>query len=78
MSRRRVTEFLPFLLPLRRKQKIWCFYQKMKHDGHHYARHQAENRLPYLQYECTQGLINPDSGYDIQYQYNKAHNLKVV
>ena len=78
MSRRRVTEFLPFLLPLRRKQKIWCFYQKMKHDSHRYARHQADNRLPYLQYECTQGLINPDSGYDIQYQYNKAHNLKVV
>ena len=78
MSRRRVTEFLPFLLPLRRKQKIWCFYQKMKHDGNRYARRQAEERLPYIQYECTQGLINPDSGYDIQYQYNKAHNLKVV
>ena len=78
MSRRRVTEFLPFLLPLRRKQKIWCFYQKMKQDGNRYARRQAEERLPYIQYECTQGLINPDSGYDIQYQYNKAHNLKVV
>ena len=54
MSRRRVTEFLPFLLPLRRKQKIWCFYQKMKHDGNRYARRQAEERLPYIQYECTQ------------------------
>ena len=72
-------EFLPFLLPLRREsRKIWCFYQKMKHDGNRYARRQAEERLPYIQYECTQGLINPDSGYDIQYQYNKAHNLKVV
>ncbi len=50
----------------------------MKHDGNRYARRQAEERLPYIQYECTQGLINPDSGYDIQYQYNKAHNLKVV
>lgn len=78
MGRRRVTEFLPFLLPIRRKQKIWCFYQKLKHDGHRYAQTQTEDRLPYVQYECTQGLINPDSGYDIQYQYNKAHNLRVV
>lgn len=78
MGRKRLTEFFPFLLPLRRKQKIACFYWKMDHDHQRYATTQSAERLPYIQFECTQGLINPDSGYDIQYQYNKVHNLKIV
>lgn len=78
MGRRRVTEFLPFLLPLRRKQKIAFFYWKMKWDRNHYTKTNQDELLPFVEYQFQQGLINPDSGYDMQYQINKVHNLKVA
>lgn len=54
------------------KAENLVFLSKMKLTGIVMRAGRPKNRLPYIQYECTQGLINPDSGYDIQYQYNKA------
>lgn len=78
MSRIRVTQILPFLLPLRIKQKKFCFYYKMKHDNNNYAIDQDNLEEKHLIIKNTSTLINKDSGYDIQYQYNKVHNLELA
>ena len=78
MTRKRLTQIFPFLIPLRQWQKKQEFYLKMNYDGRHYASTKQEQTLPYSVYETKTNMINPDTGMDMQYQYNKAHNLKVV
>lgn len=78
MARKRLTQLFPFLLPLRRWQKKRCFYLKMRLDRNRYAAQLAKTRLPYPVFEDAFTVINPESGYDIAYQYNKAHNLKLA
>ena len=78
MTRKRMTQMFPFLTPLRQWQKKQEFYLKMKYDGRHYASTKQEQILPYSVFETKTNMINPDTGMDMQYQYNKAHNLKVV
>lgn len=78
MLRRRITQIFPFLLPLRKKQRIFCFYQQMKIDKNIYASRIEENTLPYLVFSYEEEVINKNSGYDICYQENKLHNLKMA
>lgn len=78
MKRKRLTELFPFLLPLRQKQRKFLFYLKMKFDKAIYSHTKEEGLLPHLIFETHSLLINPNTGYDIRYQYNKVHNLKLA
>jgi len=78
MRRKRLTELLPWLLPLRRWQRKTFFYIKQYFDKASYSFHLYESTLPYTVFETSMTLINPDTGQDIIYQENKVHNLKLA
>lgn len=78
MGRKRVTEIFPFLLPLRQWQRINLVHFKMKHDENSYSTFINDSDLPYKIFEDQSTLINPNTGMDIIYQYNKVDNLKLA
>ena len=79
MKRRKyLTEIFPFLIPLRQKQRKLFWFAGMRMDGNRYAQHQSSARLPYEKFRYTCTMINRQAAGDLQYQYNKAHNLKVA
>lgn len=78
MGRIRLTQVFPFLLPLRKRQRKFCFYLKMRLDRNRYAHTIQTECLPYTVFSAQSALINPDSGFDLQYQYNKVFNLKLA
>lgn len=78
MSRKRLTQVFPFLLPLRKWQRKKFFYFKMRNDGCRYAKRVADRPLPYLVFETSIPMLNENSGFDMQYQINKVHNLKLA
>ncbi|MCI5772992.1 MAG: VanW family protein [Erysipelotrichaceae bacterium] len=75
--RKRLTQVFPCLLPLRQKQRTLFFYHKLKH-----TKNMAMIRLDsFYRHEVTmvkEKMINENSGFDIQYQYNKVDNLKMA
>ena len=77
MKRKRVTEVMPFLTPLRSWQKNLFYQMKMHLSKTPYARHIGE-RLPFTVAKSKTTMINPDSGQDIIYQENKVDNLKLI
>lgn len=77
MKRKRLTEVFPFLLPLRIKQRELFYYNKMKYDEYEYALLKAEPFSESLISTKTH-VINHQSGFDIKYQNNKLHNLKLI
>ncbi|MCM1039193.1 MAG: glycopeptide resistance accessory protein VanW [Roseburia sp.] len=78
MSRKRITQLFPFLIPLRTWQRKKCFYLQMRFDKNRYARTVTDTLLPYTLYETSMALINENSGQDRIYQINKVHNLKLA
>lgn len=78
MAKRRLTQRFPFLLPLRRWQRKQCFYLAMRFDRRHYASECDGTLLPHEVFSASQVMVNEHSGYDICYQYNKVHNLKLA
>ncbi len=78
MRRKRLTERFPFLLPLRKLQRKIFFYLKMKLDSNDYAREKSDEPLAYKIFTARSRMINPNSGFDLEYQINKVHNLKLV
>ena len=78
MARKCVTQFLPWLLPLRKKQRRLCTYAKMRLDGNRYADEQATQPLPYLLFETRCPLLNRNTGFDMVYQENKAFNVRLA
>ncbi len=78
MTRKRITQAFPFLLPLRVRQKTACFYLKMRFDGNTYAVKQTSARLPFPIFSAQTALINRRSGFPLEYQYNKVENLKIA
>lgn len=78
MARQRITQIFPWLLPLRRKQRLFCFYTKMRLDGRRYAEHQAETLLPYQIFETVCPMYNQETGFDMCYQENKVFNVKLA
>lgn len=78
MQRKRITELFPFLLPLRRRERIFFFYQAMKRDGRRYAEHLSRKKLPVLLFESKCPMYNRNTGFPMLYQENKVHNLKLA
>lgn len=78
MARKRLTQVFPFLLPLRKWQRKKFFYLKMKLDGNKYARKKYEKLLPHTVFGTSSLMINEKSGFDLKYQLNKVHNLKLA
>lgn len=59
-------------------QRKKCCYLKMRLDKNHYADTISDELLPNKIFETSALMVNQSSGYDIQYQYNKVHNLKLA
>ena len=78
MSRKRLTQAFPFLLPLRKWQRKKLFYLKMQLDRNTYAERTSENLLPNMVFETSSLMLNENSGFDMKYQFNKVHNLKLA
>lgn len=78
MIRKRLTQAFPILLPARKWERKKMFYLKMKLDGNHYAKTISEEMFPNTVFEEMMLLINENSKFDIQYQINKVHNLKLA
>jgi len=78
MTRKRITQIFPWLLPLRRKQQLLFFYTKMKLDKNCYAAKNLDNLLPHQLFETSCPLYNKETGFDMVYQENKVFNLKLA
>lgn len=78
MSRKRLTQLFPWLLPLRKKQRLLCFYTGMSLDRNHYSSQQREILLPYQLFETSCPMYNSETGFDMIYQENKVFNLKLA
>ncbi len=78
MARKRVTEMFPWLLPLRQAQRKLFFYTGMHLDRNNYAKTQKTKHLPYEQFAQDSLMLNENSGFDMKYQFNKVHNLKLA
>lgn len=77
MTRKRLTQVFPFLLPLRIWQRNLFYRIGMKFDRNKYAKTFGEK----LDYEICRAktlMINKNSGHDIIFQKNKVENLKIV
>ncbi|MCI8646948.1 MAG: glycopeptide resistance accessory protein VanW [Firmicutes bacterium] len=78
MGRKRLTEIIPWILPLRKWQRTFCFYMGMALDGRKYAQQMEEKTLPYIQAKSSSPLYNRETGFDMKYQENKVFNLKLT
>ena len=78
MPRKRLTQIFPFLIPFRKWQRKKLFYLKMQLDGCRYAKRTSEKLLPNLVFETAIPMLNEYSGFDMKYQFNKVHNLKLA
>ena len=64
MTRRRMTQIFPWLLPLRRWQRRFCFYAKMGWDDIPYATCRERQELPYPLFETSCPMYNRETGFD--------------
>ena len=78
MNRKRITQVVPFLLPLRVAQRKMFFYAGMRFDGHAYAKTIQDGLFPYKLFSANSGLYNANTGFDMIYQENKVFNLKLA
>jgi len=78
MAKQRLTQRFPWLLPLRRKQRIGFFYMKMRLDGRRYAALQAKSLFPFQLFETSCPMYNRETGFDMRYQENKVFNVKLA
>lgn len=78
MTRKRLTERFPWLLPLRQTQRKIFFYTGMHLDKNKYAQTQRTRRFPNEIFETSSLMLNQNSGFDMKYQFNKVHNLKLA
>lgn len=76
MPRKRLTQLFPCLIPLRTKQRKFCYYLKMRFDGNTYAEKKGA-QLPFTVFTCKSNMYNKNTGFDMVYQRNKAHNLRL-
>lgn len=78
MGRKRITERLPWLLPLRQAQRKFCFYREMSRDENCYGVMQIDKLLECEIFSTRSLMVIQDSGFPVEYQYNKVHNLKLA
>ncbi len=77
MKRKRLTELMPFLIPIRSWQKNFFYQIKMRLDKATYSTKVGE-LLPFVVASSSTCMINQNSGQDIIYQENKVNNLKLI
>lgn len=77
MSRKRITQIFPFLIPIRIWQRNLFFNIGMHLDKNKYSKNFGEP-LAYTIADAKTLMINENSGYDIVYQENKVYNLKMI
>lgn len=78
MPRKRLTQMFPFLLPLRKWQRKKLFYLKMRFDKNQYAKDIKTDIMPHTIFETSSLMLNRSNGFDMKFQMNKVHNLKLV
>lgn len=78
MARKRLTEIFPALIPLRRRQRRLCCLVGMALDSRRYCAVRAPEELPVPVFRQSFPLINPGTGFDMVYQQNKVHNLRLA
>ena len=78
MTRKRITQLFPWLIPLRTWQRRLCFYLGMKLDHNHYTTAMPKELLPVEVFSSSCPMYNRDTGFDMIYQENKIHNLKLA
>lgn len=78
MDRKRITQIFPWLMPIRKKQRLFCFYMGMRLDGHHYASKKSNSILPHQLFSSSCPMYNSETGFEMIYQENKVHNLKLA
>lgn len=78
MVKKLIKKIFPWLMPIRRKQKIFCFYLKMRLDGNRYSSKISDGLLPHQLFASGCPMYNKETGYDMVYQENKVHNLKLA
>ena len=74
MSRKRITQIFPFLLPIREWQKKQFYKIRCYFDKNAYA-YEKGSLLRFEVSSTKSYMINENSGYDIKYQLNKVENL---
>ena len=65
-------------IPIRKWQRKKLFYLEMLIDGNKYAKNKSEALLPNTVFETSSLMMNENSGFDMKYQINKVHNLKLA
>lgn len=78
MTRKRLTQIFPALVPIRQKQRTMFFYAAMALDKNKYASELQSDLLKYCIYESSTPLYNTETGFDMVYQHNKVFNLKLA
>ena len=78
MNKKHLTQLFPWLLPMRKKQRQFCFYTAMRFDCSRYAETQQAARLPYRLFTSSCPMYNTQTGLDMVYQENKVFNLKLA
>lgn len=77
MTRKRLTQIFPFLIPIRTWQKNLFYQVGMILDKNKYSVKMGD-LLDYEICSSKSWMINENSGQDIVYQQNKVHNLKII
>lgn len=72
MARKRMTQLFPFLYPLRKAQRKFCFYTRMRLDSNRYAHIHSRQALPH-QVFCAAFPLDSQGG-----GYGKAHNVRLA
>lgn len=78
MRRKRITQLFPWLIPLRARQRKLFFYLGMRLDRNRYTTAFSAGQLPIEVFSSRCPLYNKDTGFDMIYQENKVHNLKLA
>lgn len=78
MNKQLLKKKFPFLIKVRKKQINFCFYSKMYLDKNKYCKKIINEELPYSLQQFKDKIINPETGFPIEYQYNKAFNVQLA
>ncbi len=78
MARKHVMQLFPWLMPVRRRERLFFFYLGMRLDGNRYTVTRSGELLPHRLFETSCPLYNRETGFDMIYQENKVFNLKLA
>ncbi len=80
MIKNKIVEILPILRKIRKCQRLIYFYCKLmfKKIYKKYSEEKSNKKLQFEVYNCKSNLINYNSNFNIEYQYNKIENLEIA